>query len=155
MFIDKDNLTIVKRKRKKSGKEEPKVLATLRLIVEAGEAKPVAPIAPIMGLYQLNTIEFCKRFNEMTKEYELGLPLPTVVRKKSDGKVEIELKSPLIVFLLWVMMEEEEKDEISIEELYDIIKIRKRFDKKANEKGIAIQLLSLLENADIEDEIGV
>src|SRR4051812_46682556 len=115
-FIDKDNLTIVKRNKKGSSKIEAKVIAIIKLTVESGEAKPVAPIAPVLGQFQINSMEFCKRFNALTINYELGLPMEVIVYKKSDANFDIKIKPPLFNFLLWIMQNEGETNEIKSEE---------------------------------------
>src|ERR1700692_1362444 len=100
-FIDKDNLTIVRRKKKDVKGVEPHIISKLKIFVEAGEAKAVAPLSGILGQFGVNTVEFCKRFNEMSRVFEEELPLLVVVLKRSDGSFGIELKGPSLVFLLW------------------------------------------------------
>jgi hypothetical protein len=123
VFIDKDNLTIVKKNRAESIYSNDKNIARVRLTLEAGEAKPGAVIAPVLGPLQINAIEFCKRFNEVTSKYEVGLPLCVYVFKKMNNKFEIEVKLPSFYFLLWVMLLEGELKEIKIELLYDLIRV--------------------------------
>jgi large subunit ribosomal protein L11 len=43
-------------------------VAKLKLFIEAGAASAVPPLGPILGQYGVNTIQFCKEFNDMTYE---------------------------------------------------------------------------------------
>ena len=45
-----------------------KVAGFLKLQVPAGTANPSPPIGPALGQRGLNIMEFCKSFNEKTKE---------------------------------------------------------------------------------------
>lgn len=45
-----------------------KVAGVLKLQVPAGAANPSPPIGPALGQRGLNIMEFCKGFNERTKE---------------------------------------------------------------------------------------
>jgi large subunit ribosomal protein L11 len=121
-FIDKDNLTIVTRKNP-SMKTVNKKVATVKMYVPATEAKPGAPIAPILGQHQINAIEFCKRFNELSAIYESGVPLPTTIIKMSDGKFEIKVEFPIFVFLLWLIMEEQIKSRVTVADLYNLVNL--------------------------------
>jgi len=122
-FIDKDNLTIVSKKNITGTKKIDKIVATIKMHVPAGEAKPVAPLAPILGQHQINGMEFCKKFNELSSVYETGVPLPTKVLKMSNGKFEIKIEFPMFLFLLWLMMGEQFKNSIKAEELYNLINV--------------------------------
>ena len=50
------------------GKE---VVATIRLVVNAGSAKPAPPVGPALGQAGLNIMAFCKEFNAKTAEYQV------------------------------------------------------------------------------------
>ncbi|AQU89599.1 hypothetical protein [Candidatus Carsonella ruddii] len=39
----------------------------LKLILKPGKATPTPPIAPILGQYGLNLMNFCNKFNNLTK----------------------------------------------------------------------------------------
>jgi len=51
------------------------VVKKFKLLITAQEAKAVAPLASNLGQYNLNCVDFCKQFNEQTKQFEIGTPL--------------------------------------------------------------------------------
>ncbi|KAM0867352.1 hypothetical protein ACQ4PT_042051 [Festuca glaucescens] len=51
------------------------VLATIRLLVPAGAAKPAPPVGPALGFYRLNLMAFCKDFNARTQKYKAETPM--------------------------------------------------------------------------------
>jgi large subunit ribosomal protein L11 len=50
--------------------------------IPAGQASPAPPLGPILGQHSLNIAQFCKDFNERTKNYKEGIPLPCHVYVK-------------------------------------------------------------------------
>ena len=44
------------------------IKTVLRLQIEAGKANPAPPIGPALGQHGVNIQDFCKQFNEVTKE---------------------------------------------------------------------------------------
>lgn len=65
-------------------KEEMSVVLnrTVRLRVGAGAAKPGPAIGQALGPLGLNMAEFCKQFNDRTKNYEKDVPLPVELSGK-------------------------------------------------------------------------
>lgn len=52
-----------------------RVVATIRLLINAGAAKPAPPVGPALGQAGLNIMAFCKEFNAKTAEYKEGVPM--------------------------------------------------------------------------------
>ncbi len=52
---------------------------TVRLRVGAGAAKPGPAIGQALGPLGLNMAEFCKQFNDKTKNYDKDIPLPVTL----------------------------------------------------------------------------
>mgnify|MGYP002682253096 CR=1 FL=1 len=50
-----------------------KVVAMVKLQLQAGQATPSPPVGPALGQHGVNIMEFCKAFNERTKGQELSL----------------------------------------------------------------------------------
>ncbi len=51
----------------------------VRLMVGAGAAKPGPAIGQALGPLGLNMAEFCKQFNDKTKNYDKDIPMPVVL----------------------------------------------------------------------------
>lgn len=53
-------------------KVKPKtVAATIRLVINAGQAKPSPPVGPALGQAGLKIMDFCKDFNAKTADYKV------------------------------------------------------------------------------------
>jgi large subunit ribosomal protein L11 len=81
----------------KKGKQP---IGQIKLQVAAGKANPAPPIGPALGQRGLNIMEFCKQFNELSKEMESGVPVPVVISYYADKTFAIELKTSPTSF--WV-----------------------------------------------------
>ena len=71
-----------------------KVEQVIKLQIPAGEASPAPPVGPILGQAKVNIMEFCKRFNEATKEMEKGMIIPVVLTVYADKSFDFVLKKP-------------------------------------------------------------
>lgn len=76
-----------------------KVVTQIRLYCPAGQANPAPPVGPALGQHGLNIMEFCKSFNEQTKNQE-GLILPVVIDVYEDKKFSFIIKTPPCSILL-------------------------------------------------------
>lgn len=76
-----------------------KVVTQIRLYCPAGQANPAPPVGPALGQHGLNIMEFCKNFNEQTKNQE-GLILPVVIDVYEDKKFSFIIKTPPCSILL-------------------------------------------------------
>ncbi|KPK41959.1 MAG: 50S ribosomal protein L11 [Omnitrophica WOR_2 bacterium SM23_29] len=76
-----------------------KVKTTIKLYCPAGQANPAPPVGPALGQHGVNIMEFCKKFNEMTKAQE-GLLLPVVISVYEDRSFNFVVKSPPCSILL-------------------------------------------------------
>ncbi len=71
-----------------------KVEQVIKLQIPAGEATPAPPVGPILGQAKVNIMEFCKKFNEATKDTEKGMLVPVVLTVYSDKSFDFVLKKP-------------------------------------------------------------
>ncbi len=76
-----------------------KIKAIIKLQVPAGQANPAPPVGPSLGQHGLNIMEFCKQFNEKSKNQQ-GLILPVVITAFEDRSFTFIVKSPPASVLL-------------------------------------------------------
>jgi large subunit ribosomal protein L11 len=76
-----------------------KIKAIIKLYCPAGSANPAPPVGPALGQHGLNIMDFCKKFNEQTKDRE-GLTLPVVITAYEDRTFTFIIKSPPCSVLL-------------------------------------------------------
>jgi len=65
----------------------------VKLQIKGGQANPAPPIGPALGQRGINIMEFCKAFNEKTKNF-MGNPVPVVITVYKDKKFDFIIKSP-------------------------------------------------------------
>jgi len=71
-----------------------KVVAKINLHIPAGQATPAPPVGPALGERKLNIMDFCKRFNEATKNETPGVVIPVVISAYVDQTFDFILKQP-------------------------------------------------------------
>ena len=71
-----------------------KIEAYIKLQIGAGKANPSPPVGPALGQRGVNIMEFCKAFNDQTKNIEAGLPIPVVITVYSDRSFTFVTKTP-------------------------------------------------------------
>jgi large subunit ribosomal protein L11 len=76
-----------------------KVIAQVKLQVEAGKANPSPPIGPALGQHGVNIMEFCKAFNARTASEE-GMIIPIVLTVYQDKSFTFITKTPPASVLL-------------------------------------------------------
>lgn len=76
-----------------------KVLTQIKLQVPGGQANPAPPIGPALGQHGVNIMQFCKDFNERTKNQQ-GTVLPVVITVYEDKSFTFILKSPPVAVQL-------------------------------------------------------
>jgi large subunit ribosomal protein L11 len=76
-----------------------KVLALIKLQVEAGKANPSPPIGPALGQHGVNIMDFCKAFNAKTANDE-GMIIPVVITVFQDRSFTFITKTPPAAILL-------------------------------------------------------
>jgi large subunit ribosomal protein L11 len=76
-----------------------KIKATIKLYCPAGQANPAPPVGPALGQHGVNIMDFCKKFNDMSRTQE-GLVLPVVISVYEDKSFSFIVKSPPCSVLL-------------------------------------------------------
>ena len=76
-----------------------KVIAQIKLQVQAGKANPSPPIGPALGQHGVNIMDFCKAFNAKTANDE-GMIIPVVITVFQDRSCTFITKTPPAAVLL-------------------------------------------------------
>ena len=70
-----------------------KVIASIKLQIQAGAANPSPPVGPALGQHGVNIMEFCKAFNAKTQEKK-GFLIPVVITVYADRSFTFIMKTP-------------------------------------------------------------
>jgi large subunit ribosomal protein L11 len=70
-----------------------KVVGELKLQIPAGKANPSPPVGPALGQRGINIMEFCKAFNEKTKDM-MGYNIPVIITVYADKSFTFITKQP-------------------------------------------------------------
>jgi large subunit ribosomal protein L11 len=70
-----------------------KVTGQIKLQIPAGQANPSPPVGPALGQQGVNIMEFCKAFNEKTKD-KMGFKIPVEVTVYNDRSFTFVTKQP-------------------------------------------------------------
>ena len=76
------------------------ILGLIKLQVPSGKANPAPPIGPALGQKGLNILEFCKQFNALKFEYDLGTPIPVTIIAYKDKSFTFTTKNPPVSYLI-------------------------------------------------------
>src|ERR1700754_1779562 len=78
-----------------------KITGYVKLQIMAGKATPAPPVGPALGQAQVNIMEFCKQFNDRTKDPSMaGLTIPVVITVYADRTFTFVTKTPPAPVLL-------------------------------------------------------
>jgi large subunit ribosomal protein L11 len=70
----------------------------VKLQIAAGAASPSPPVGPALGQAGLNIMEFCKAFNDKTKDMEKGSPVPVIITVYKDKSFDFAVKFPPVSY---------------------------------------------------------
>jgi large subunit ribosomal protein L11 len=76
-----------------------KVASTFKLLIPAAKANPSPPVGPACGQRGVNIMEFCKAFNERTKDMA-GFNIPVEVTVYVDKSFTFITKQPPVTDLI-------------------------------------------------------
>ena len=70
-----------------------KIAEKFKMMIPAGQANPSPPVGPALGQRGVNIMEFCKAFNEVTKD-KMGFKIPVEVTVYTDRSFTFVTKQP-------------------------------------------------------------
>nr|BDA99074.1 ribosomal protein L11 [Rhodomonas sp. NIES-2332] len=76
-----------------------KVVALIKLALDAGKATPAPPVGPALGQRGVNIVMFCKEYNARTSD-KIGLVIPVEITVYEDKSYTFILKTPPASVLL-------------------------------------------------------
>ncbi|NJO80246.1 MAG: 50S ribosomal protein L11 [Cyanobacteria bacterium RM1_2_2] len=76
-----------------------KVVAIIKLAINAGKANPAPPIGPALGQHGVNIMMFCKEYNAKTAD-QVGMVVPVEISVFEDRSFTFVLKTPPASVLL-------------------------------------------------------
>jgi len=70
-----------------------KVIAVIKLQIEAGKANPAPPVGPALGQHGINIMAFCKDYNDRTAS-QAGTIVPVEINVYEDRTFSFVTKTP-------------------------------------------------------------
>ena len=135
------------------------VSGIIRLIVPAGKAAPAPPVGPALGQKGLNLMEFCKSFNDKTKDIKESTPIPVVITAYSDRTFTYITKTPSTFYFLKKAAGIEKGTstpgkqfvgEISLKGIYEIAKIKQQDLSHVGLEQICSQIIATAKNVGLK-----
>jgi large subunit ribosomal protein L11 len=129
--------------------KKKKVLVEIKLQIPAGQANPAPPVGPALGQHGLNIMDFCKAYNERTKD-QSGTILPVVITVYEDRSYTFIVKTPPAAILVKKALGIEKGSsepnktkagKINRKQLEEIAKI-KMPDINANDMNAAVNIIA-------------
>ena len=72
----------------------------IKLQIKGGQANPAPPVGPALGQRGVNIMDFCKAFNDKTKNLEKGAPIPVIITAYKDRSFDFVTKLPPVSYYL-------------------------------------------------------
>jgi large subunit ribosomal protein L11 len=70
-----------------------KIKTKIKLQIAGGQANPAPPVGPALGQHGVNIADFCKQFNDKTKD-KMGDIVPVEITVYEDRSFDFILKTP-------------------------------------------------------------
>ena len=130
-------------------KKKKKIMVQIKLQIPGGQANPAPPVGPALGQHGLNIMDFCKAFNERTKD-QMGTILPIIITVYEDRTYTFIIKTPPASVLIKKSMKLEKGSSepnktkvgtITRAQLEEIAKL-KMPDLNANDINAAVKIIA-------------
>ncbi|HRX15427.1 MAG TPA: 50S ribosomal protein L11 [Spirochaetota bacterium] len=79
--------------------KKKKLATQIKLQIPGGQANPAPPVGPALGQHGLNIMDFCKAFNDRSKD-QMGTILPVVISVYEDRSYDFIIKTPPAAVLI-------------------------------------------------------
>jgi large subunit ribosomal protein L11 len=73
--------------------KKKKITKIIKLQITGGQANPAPPVGPALGQAGVNIMDFCKNFNERTKD-QMGTIIPVIITVYEDRSYTFITKTP-------------------------------------------------------------
>ena len=77
-----------------------KIKTQIKLQIPAGAANPAPPVGPALGQHGVNIMDFCKQFNDRSRNMEAGMTIPVVITVYEDRSFAFITKMPPVASLI-------------------------------------------------------
>nr|SVE70788.1 EOG090X0I63 [Daphnia similis]SVE71418.1 EOG090X0I63 [Daphnia similis]SVE72051.1 EOG090X0I63 [Daphnia similis]SVE72678.1 EOG090X0I63 [Daphnia similis] len=126
---------VVKAAVKRSGIAKVNHGNRLETFIPSGKAVAGPPLGPQLGQKNINIAAFCKEFNERTKDYKEGIPLPCRVSVNTDRTFDLIINQPPVTYFLKqaagiqraaMKPTQEVAGKVTLKHVYEIAKIKQQ-----------------------------
>lgn len=137
-----------------------KHIATIRLTLLANKAAPSPLLGQALGQYGINILEFCKNFNNQTKNLKDNIYVPIVIQLYSRDNFQVIIKTPSTSFLVKQisniskgssMAKKQQEGIIYLKEIYHLALLKKcdRFLNHINLKSLCKTIIGSIKSMGI------
>ncbi len=111
-----------------------KVIAVIKLQIEAGKANPAPPVGPALGQHGINIMAFCKDYNDRTAS-QAGTIIPVDINIYEDRSFTFVTKTPPATDLLKKALDIEKGSGAAGKEGLDVRLSREKLNEIARVKA--------------------
>lgn len=124
-----------------------KIKVKLKLIIKGGKATPAPPLGPSLAPHGINIVDFCNKFNQMTKDIE-GIEVPVYLTVYEDKTFEMKIGTPPISTLIKMVLKIEKGSHEPGKEFVGVL-------TKEQVREIAQKKLSELNTKDLDKAVKI
>jgi large subunit ribosomal protein L11 len=136
--------------RKKNNEIE--ILRKVRILIPTQGANITPPLGPTLGQFGLNIKDFCDKFNERSKVYDLDFIVTVWITLYNNKTLTFLIKTPPVAFLINEDDESVDSDffsyYVALSTLYKVIKIKNK-DLRIDEFSLLKSLMGTLKGMHI------